>query len=538
MQCQRVVNRLERQIASCWVVSWRGTLGCPTSTPAEVNLPTPFRYLSSSIDIGTHNDTIRSEDMKICVVGSGPAGFYVADRISKRLPGSSIDVLEKLPSPYGLVRSGVAPDHPDTKNVIHQFHELMERGTVKFLGNVPVGDPDVVSLNELRHMYHAVVLAYGAGAGKRLSLPGDDASHTRHNSSSSSGTRNVVSARDFVNWYNGHPDGNEVDVRMEGVRDVVICGLGNVALDCARILLKDPLKDLHPTDISSRAVEALRRARIANVHVLSRRGPAQAACTPKELRELLSLPDVDMSIHPPDCLNKLSDRCEEEIKKSRIHRRVLEVFRKKSGEGLPGHKHVHFHFLSSPAKYVDTDGQVSSVYVQKMRLEDTGGDHNGGAQKAVRTDEEYCVDSQLVIESVGYHAEPIQGAPFDHKTGTIPHVLGKVLDDGSEDLYVCGWLKRGPSGIIGTNLVDAEQTVDTMVRHASHWGSMAIPQESKTGRQGLLQLLSERNRYVVGFKGWLHIDTEEVARGAALGKVREKITSIDDMLAIGSQSEA
>ena len=455
------------------------------------------------------SDVIQSQDMKICIVGSGPAGFYVAEKLSKRLPGSHVDILERLPSPYGLVRSGVAPDHPDTKNVIHQFQSLMERGTVEYLGNVHVGD--AVSLEELRRMYHAVVLAYGAGAGKRLSIPGNTMG-------------NVVSARDFVNWYNGHPLGNDVDVRLDKVKDVVICGLGNVALDCARILVKEPEKDLHPTDISSRAVEALKHANIENVRILSRRGPAQAACTPKELRELLGVPGVGMSVYPKDCLT-LSDTCEREIQNSRIHKRVMEVLRK-APKDTSGRKHVHFCFLSSPAEYVGTDGRVTSTRVTCMRLEGIN-----GVQKAVGTDEEYSVDSQLVIESVGYHGEPMEGAPFDHRTGTIPNTLGKVFDD----LYVCGWLKRGPSGIIGTNLVDAEQTVDTMVRHAHHWGSPTIPQDDKTGRQGLVQLLQDRNHRCISFKEWQRIDAEEIARGALVGKVREKMTHVHDMLHTADQ---
>ncbi len=447
---------------------------------------------------------VDSSDIKICIVGSGPAGFYVADRISKRLPGSRVDILERFPSPYGLVRSGVAPDHPDTKNVIHQFHSLMERGLVEYWGNVCVGED--VQLEELRNMYHAVVLAYGAGAGKRLSIPGKDMG-------------NVVSARDFVNWYNGHPLGNRVDLKLEHVKDVVICGLGNVALDCARILLKDPVKDLHPTDISSRAVEALKHASIENVRIVSRRGPAQAACTPKELRELVGLPDVGVSILPADCLTHMTETCEKEMKHSRIHRRVLEVLRKTNRNGSRRHQ-VQFCFLSSPAEYCGLDGRVSSTRIQRMKLETID-----GVQKAIGTDEEYSVDSQLVIESVGYRGEPIRGVPFDQNTGTIPNTLGKVFDD----VYVCGWLKRGPSGIIGTNLVDAEQTVDTMVRHVSHWGSL---DETKTGRQGLLALLQERNTPSISFKEWQKIDTEEITRGTAVGKVREKMTSVDDMLAV------
>lgn len=215
----------------------------------------------------------------------------------------------------------------------------------------------------------------------------------------------------------------------------------------------------------------------------------------------------------------MTETCEKEMKHSRIHRRVLEVLRKTNRNGSRRHQ-VQFCFLSSPAEYCGLDGRVSSTRIQRMKLETID-----GVQKAIGTDEEYSVDSQLVIESVGYRGEPIHGVPFDQNTGTIPNTLGKVFDD----VYVCGWLKRGPSGIIGTNLVDAEQTVDTMVRHVSHWGSL---DETKTGRQGLLALLQERNTPYISFKEWQKIDAEEITRGTAVGKVREKMTSVDDMLAV------
>ena len=387
----------------------------------------------------------------------------------------------------------------------------MEKGTLKFFGNVRVGHDGVVTLPQLRNMYHAVVLAYGAASGKRLSVPG-------------SSLQNVLSARDFVNWYNGHPSGSVFDERLvKDVKDVVICGLGNVALDCARILLKDPEAALHQTDISSRAVDALKKSKIKNVHILARRGPAQAACTPKELRELLGLEDVGVSIHPQSCL-ELSETCAAEIKGSRIHKRVVEVLKKHSGGEGNHHdsKRVHLHFLARPAEYVKGgDDRVGTTVVENMVLEkgETG-------QKAVGTGDMFSLDSQLVIESVGYQAEPIDGAPFDAKTGTIPNVLGRVVDDSNtNNLYVCGWLKRGPSGIIGTNLVDAEQTVDTMVRHLHDWGSTTVGE--KKGRDGLLSIL---NNNFITFEDWKKIDAEEIAQGTSIGKVREKFTDPDTMI--------
>eukprot|EP00889_Picochlorum_renovo_P000699 jgi/Picre1/27729/NNA_000693.t1 len=429
-----------------------------------------------------------AEPVKVCIVGSGPAGFYSADKcIAKRLPdGCHIDILEALPCPYGLVRSGVAPDHPDTKNVMHHFQDMMERKRVEYFGNVRVGKD--VSLDELRGLYHAVVLAYGAGGGKRLSVEG-------------SGLKNIMSARDFVNWYNGHPSDAPVHVDMAGVKDVLICGLGNVALDCARVLLKKP-EDMVGTDISTKPYDAIRQSPIERVRILARRGPAQAACTPKELRELLQLPHVETFVHPEGCL-ELTESCKKEIASSRIHKRVVDVLTKSQQKDDDGRKQkeLHVQFLSSPVKWRSSKGHWDW--------------RNGG------------VSLSALIESVGYVAEPLEGAPFDPNTNTVPNVLGKVVD--ADDLYVCGWLKRGPSGIIGTNLVDAEQTVDTMVRHIDIWGS-----SQKPGRQGLMELLESRNHQPITYEAWKRIDEEEISRGQAAGKLREKLTSVQDMISIAN----
>jgi adrenodoxin-NADP+ reductase len=475
---------------------------------------------SQSRHIASAGDAL-PQTLSVAIVGAGPAGFYVASKLSKRAPGASIDILEALPCPYGLVRSGVAPDHPETKNVMHQFRDVMKAGTVEYFGNVQVGKD--VSLKELRGMYDAVVLSYGAGGGKRLQIPGQ-------------GLQNVMSARDFVNWYNGVPN-STVFPQLEGVTSVVVCGLGNVALDCARVLLKDAATQLHATDMASRAVRALECSHIEHVHVLSRRGPAQAACTPKELREMLGVEGVRVWVHPEGVLDTLGEACLEELKGSRIHRRVVDVLRKRVADGdpkddddrgdLPGGKHLHLHFLSSPVEYRGT-GKVEETVVEKMKLDATR-----KPQRALSAGETFTVASQLVIESVGYKAEPMEGAPFDARSGVVPNVLGRV--ENSSDLYCCGWLKRGPSGIIGTNLVDAEQTVDTMVRHVEMKKDARLLAESTGrgwGRAGLTQLLAARGHRAVSFKDWERIDAEEIRLGERAGKPREKITEVKDMLRV------
>lgn len=503
-------------------------LRCASSVSSVSSLPTAGDGAEGALRAAQGTGS----GLAVAIVGAGPAGFYVASKLSKRVPGTQIDLLEALPSPYGLVRSGVAPDHPDTKNVVHQFWSMMNEGMVEYFGNVKVGRD--VSLGELRGLYDAVVLTYGAGRGKRLQIEGKELG-------------NVISARDFVNWYNGVPAeaealGAAVAPDLDGVRSVVVCGLGNVALDCARVLLKDAATTLHPTDMASRAVWALERARVEQVHILSRRGPAQAACTPKELRELLNVDGVRVWVHPDGVLDGMGPACLEELKGSRIHRRVVDVLKKRvqdtatddidvlhNGRGV---KNLHLHFLSSPAAYKGSEGRVTETVVERMML-----DPSAVPQRALRTGETSMIASELVIESVGYTATAIEGAPFDEASATVPNVLGRVegLGDDSKDLYCCGWLKRGPSGIIGTNLVDAEQTVDTMVRHMEAKGaarSAAGTAGRGWGRAGLTALLGNRGHRVVSLDDWNCIDAEEVCRGKGTGKTREKIVGVDEMLRV------
>ena len=499
----------------------------------QLSQRTPVRSWSSAVSFSARDDSGLQRDepnghgsqLSVAIVGAGPAGFYVASKLSKRVPATQIDLLEALPSPYGLVRSGVAPDHPDTKNVVHQFRDLMKEGVVKYFGNVRVGQD--VSLRELRGLYDAVVLTYGAEGGKRLNIDGRD-------------LKNVMSARDFVNWYNGVPaegsGGLQLVPEFKGVRSVVICGLGNVALDCARILLKDAVSALHPTDMATRAVRALEDARVEDVHILSRRGPAQAACTPKELREMLNVEGVRVWVHPEGVLDGLGTTCLEELKASRIHRRVVDVLKKRIQSApevkeTTEAKNLHLHFLSSPAAYHGHDGAVTEAVVEQMALDSTS-----VPQRAVRTGTTSSLPCQMVIESVGYKAAAMDGAPFDEASATVPNVLGLVK--GTEDvadLYCCGWLKRGPSGIIGTNLVDAEQTVDTMVRHmGAKAGERAAAKAAgrEWGRAGLSSLLNEKQHRIVSFDDWERIDAEEIRRGKDAGKTREKFVRVDEMLRV------
>ncbi|KAF5827676.1 hypothetical protein DUNSADRAFT_255 [Dunaliella salina] len=291
------------------------------------------------------------QHLKFCIVGSGPAGFYTLDRLLKAFGNHiHVDVLDRLPTPFGLVRSGVSPDHQDTKNVINQFTAVARDPRASFFGNVALGRD--VSLLELRSLYHGVVLAYGAESDKKLGVPGE-------------GGRNVFSAREFVWWYNGHPDGKHLPVDLRGVSSVAVCGIGNVALDCARVLLH-PHDELAATDIAAHAMEHIREhgGGIKDVHLLARRGPVQAACTPKELKELVGLPDL--TVHAPPAQMEVSAADQAEMKKTRMRRRVYDLIKQAADAGAPSdpssqglggkQRHLHFQFYRSPKEETAGDG--------------------------------------------------------------------------------------------------------------------------------------------------------------------------------------
>lgn len=424
-----------------------------------------------------------------------------------------MDIVEALPTPFGLVRSGVAPDHADTKNVINQFTALAGDPRLTFLGNVRVGRD--LSLAELRRHYSAVVLCYGAESDRRLGVPGED-------------LPGVFSAREFVWWYNGHPEYRDLPVDLSRTSSVAIAGLGNVAVDCARILLK-PAGDMAATDICSHAVDQLRSSAVKEVHLVGRRGPVQAAFTPKELRELLGLQGVQVVMDP--AAFQLTPACEAEMAAARMKKRVFEILSKARAQERQGDRSLHIHFLRSPAEVVEAEGRAAGVRLERTRLEAAAAP--GSDQKALGTGEYETIPADIVLKSIGFKSVGIPGVAFDGRAGIVPNKLGQVCgeDGASADpgLYVCGWLKRGPSGIIGTNLVDAEQTVDVMVQTQGSFPAVAA---QPAGAAGLRRLLQQRGVQVVSFADWQRVDAEEVRRGQALGKPRDKLTSVEEMLQI------
>ncbi|XVE98137.1 hypothetical protein REPUB_Repub03eG0079400 [Reevesia pubescens] len=466
--------------------------------------------------------TLSPHPLRVCIVGSGPAGFYTAEKMLKRHQGSEVDIIDRLPTPFGLVRSGVAPDHPETKNVINQFSRIAQNGRCSFLGNITLGSS--ISLAELRELYHIVVLAYGAESDRDLGIPGEK-------------LKGVHSAREFVWWYNGHPEGSNLDPDLKSTDTAVILGQGNVALDVARILLR-PTSELATTDIASHALTALEQSSIRKVYLVGRRGPVQAACTAKELREVLGIKDLYIHIKEADL--KITPADEEEMKNSRIHRRIYELLSKAAiaGSSQPssGQRELHFVFFRQPDRFLesyDKKGDVSGVHLEKTALKGSG----PGKQIAVGTGEFEDLSCGIVLKSIGYKSVPVDDLPFDNQKGVVPNIKGRVLSDNSGDptvlengLYVCGWLKRGPTGIIATNLYCAEETVASVSEDLEQGGLASTASVPKPGRDGLLQILDNRNVRVVPFIAWERIDEVEKRLGSLRNKPREKLTTLEELM--------
>lgn len=461
--------------------------------------------------------SLYSQCLRVCVVGSGPAGFYTAEKVLKAHQEAEVDIIDRLPTPFGLVRSGVAPDHQETKIVVNQFSRVALNERCSFFGNVLLGSS--VSLSELREMYHVVVLAYGAESDRVVGVPGE-------------GLEGIHSAREFVGWYNGHPDCSDLDPDLKRTDTAVILGQGNVALDVARILLR-PTTELAKTDIASHALDSLQKSSIRKVYLVGRRGPVQAACTAKELREVLGIKDLYIRIVEADLSKSAAD--EVEVKNSRIRRRVHELLTKAASSQpsnpTPGQRELHFVFFRRPEQFLgsdDSSGKVTGVRLEKTILKE---DDGSGRQSAVGTGQFEDLECGLVLKSIGYKSVPVDGLPFDHHKGIVPNISGRVLSAENaileNGLYVAGWLKRGPTGIIATNLYCAEETVTSIMEDLNGVLNLNLP---KPGRVGLEQLLDSRGVRYVPFSGWEKIDLKEKSMGELKCKPREKLTRWEELL--------
>ncbi len=444
--------------------------------------------------------------LRVAVVGSGPAAFYAAGHLLASDWPVEVDMLERLPTPWGLVRLGVAPDHPKLKEVSRAFERIASRPGFRFLGNVEVGRD--VTHDELTRAYDAVVYAVGAQTDRRLGIPGEDLPGS-------------WSATQLVAWYNGHPDFQHLSFDLSGERALVV-GNGNVALDVARMLALTR-DELAPTDTTDPAIEAIAGSGIREIVVLGRRGPVQASWTPPELAELGELAGADVVVDPAEL--ELDPASEAELENATpLVRRNLDVLREfaaRTPSGKP--RAVHLRFRVSPVAILGEE-RVEGVEVVRNRLE---ADASGRVQ-AVATDEREVIPGGIVFRSVGYHGVALPGTPFSERSGTMPNEGGRVLDAEGEPipgLYCAGWIKRGPTGVIGTNKKDATETVELLLEDVR---TGALPMRAPNG--DLDALLAERGVEVVTHEGWEAIDAVERARGAKQGRPRVKLASWDELL--------
>ncbi|PTW91153.1 ferredoxin--NADP+ reductase [Microbacteriaceae bacterium MWH-Ta3] len=443
--------------------------------------------------------------LRLAIVGAGPAGIYAADILQKqdRPFEVSIDLFDRLPAPYGLVRYGVAPDHPRIKGIINALRDVLDSGVVRVFGNVNFGTD--ITLADLKQHYNAVIFSTGAIADAPLDIPGID-------------LEGSYGAADFVSWYDGHPDVPR-DWPLNA-REVAVMGNGNVALDVARMLAKHA-DDLLTTEIPDNVYAGLKASPVTDVHVFGRRGPMQVKFSPLELRELGEMRDVDMIIHDEDFDYDEASRAA--ITSNKQVFVIDKIFSQwKEREVGNASRRVHLHFYSKPVEIVGENGAVSA-----FRFERTEADGEGGVRG---TGEIREIPIQAFYRAVGYFGCPLDGIPFDERHGVIPNHEGQVLsDDGSvlSGVYATGWIKRGPVGLIGHTKSDAMETVSHLVKDQASWWAPAHPEE-----HSVVELLTDRGVAFTNLEGWHKLDDHEKALGEAAGRERIKVVDRDEMISI------
>jgi len=451
----------------------------------------------------------KQNPLNIAIIGSGPSGFYATDALLKSDRTINISMFEKLPIPYGLVRSGVAPDHPKLKRAIDVYAKIAEAPEFTFFGNVTIGKD--LSIDEIRSHFHALILTCGTESDRKLNIPGEDlgGSHT---------------ATEFVGWYNGHPDYRDRTFDLSHETAVII-GQGNVAADVGRILAKTP-DELKHTDIAEHAFKVLAESKIRNIHVIGRRGPAQAKFTSKELKEFGELADCHTIVNPNELLLNTESSAELEEKTNAVGKKVYELFESFSAQenSSPKKKRIHFTFLKSPIRVTGNN------IVEKIDLEINKLSGEPFNQSATGTGKNIHLDTGIVFRSIGYRGLPITGVPFDDKRGIIPNNNGRVTDGATivPYTYVAGWIKRGPTGIIGTNRADSVETVQSLIEDFDKSSN----QIQNSGAEGARSILDAGGIHYVSFSDWKKIDQNEIDRGIKKGKPREKYTYVQEIMSI------
>ncbi|MCH7551625.1 MAG: FAD-dependent oxidoreductase [Proteobacteria bacterium] len=426
--------------------------------------------------------------VSVAVIGSGPAGFYTAEALVNSGVDLSIDIIERLPTPFGLIRGGVAPDHQTTKNVAKKYEKTALMDQVRYYGNVEVGRD--LSLAELRGIYDAVVLAIGAPRDRKMNIPGED-------------KNGVFGSADFVGWYNGHPDFRDLDPDLN-VSAAAVIGVGNVAIDVARVLVRTK-NELARADIPGYAEKAILDSPIDDIYIFGRRGPVEAKFTNVELREMgkleQSVPQVKAEVLP-DGVGDLEDR-EKRLKERNLA--TLREFAERQPDEL--RKRVHFEFYASPVEILGGD-RVEGLRLQRTRIEDG---------RAVGTGEFFDVECGLVVAAIGYRSDPLEGAPFDEKQGIVPNDDGRVDDR----LYAVGWIKRGPSGVISTNRPDGIAVAEYIIDDCGGGG--------KAGREAFEKILKERNVRFISYEDWKKIEAAEIENAEGEHPIKKFVT-VKEML--------
>ncbi|HLS32535.1 MAG TPA: FAD-dependent oxidoreductase [Brevibacterium sp.] len=451
--------------------------------------------------------------LRVALIGAGPAGIYAADILSKTGLEVSIDLYERLPAPFGLVRYGVAPDHPRIKQIIVALQKILARGDIRLIGNVEVGRD--VSMADLREHYDAVIVSTGADKDSPLPIPGVDLPGS-------------YGAADFVSWYDGHPDAPRT-WPLEA-QSVAVLGVGNVALDVARILAKH-VDDLLTTEIPANVVEGLRKNPVTDVHVFGRRGPAQAKFTPLELRELGKVPDVDVIVYEEDF--EFDEASEAAIRSTNQIKQVVKTLTDwtlREPEELTASRRIHLHFLHRPVEILGTD-RVTGIRTERTELVGDG---------TVRGTGEY-VDTpvQAVYRAVGYFSSPLDGVAFDDVAGVVPNDEGRVLDENGRivpGLYATGWIKRGPVGLIGSTKSDAQQTIGHLVTDVQE--GVVVPGSASGDPDALVAGLEERGVPTTSWAGWELLDAYERSLGEAEGRERIKVVPRDEMTRVSRGEES
>jgi ferredoxin/flavodoxin---NADP+ reductase len=449
-----------------------------------------------------------SNPLLVAIVGSGPSGFYAAEALIKSDVNVKVDILERLPSPYGLVRSGVAPDHQKLKQAIKLYQKIADSPDFNLIANVTVGTD--ITVDELTQSHHAVIFTCGAESDRKLGIPGED-------------LKGSYTATEFVGWYNGHPDYRDREFDLS--HDVaVIIGQGNVAADVSRILSKT-VDELKHTDIAQHALDALAESKIKEIHVIGRRGPAQAKFTPKELREFGELSDCNPIVLEQDMILNSESETELQEKSNIANKKIYDQFCEFSKREIDAAKSrkCFFSFLLGPKELIGKDN-LEKVILEKNKL-------SGDAfkQSARGTGETIELETGILFRSIGYRGVPIAGVPFHESWGTIPNESGRITDNEGNlvpNLYTAGWIKRGPSGIIGTNRACSVETVGCLLEDLDKFDNS----DSKSGANGIYTILDNKGIRHISFMDWKKIDTKEIELGEPKGKPREKFTYINEML--------